>query len=223
MGKNRLTRSPCHVLSRLSRPPRGAVMRRRESGAGCGTRERGKRKPRPRAALGKPPRGTKTVGSVRLAVNAKAVMPRGASRDAGARVMCARDPALRARPSDRAVRRNPDNAPSRRATPLIARGRKETGSPAPDPKSGTSIALAFQLRAPSLSSQASERSETRDHNQRIIDSARGMGPRFRGDDNGKNGDGLPAPRGHAQHRARLRSRGPTGRTPHARDQPRRGE
>src|SRR5262245_12328034 len=53
-------------------------MRRREGGAGCGTRERGKRKPRPRAALGKPPRGTKTAGSVRLAVNAKAVMPRGA-------------------------------------------------------------------------------------------------------------------------------------------------
>src|SRR5499433_898827 len=78
MGKNCLTRSPCHVLSRLSRPPRGAVMRRRESGAGCGTRERGKRKPRPRAALGKPPRGTKTAGSVRLAENAKAVMPRGA-------------------------------------------------------------------------------------------------------------------------------------------------
>ena len=48
-------------------------MRRREGGAGCGTRERGKRKPRPRAALGKPPRGTKTAGSVRLAVNAKAV------------------------------------------------------------------------------------------------------------------------------------------------------
>jgi len=43
----------------------------------------------------------------------------------------------------RAVRRNPDNAPSRRATPLILRGRKETGSPAPDLKSGTSIALAF--------------------------------------------------------------------------------
>src|SRR5262249_8331748 len=46
----------------------------------------------PGRQLGKPPRGTKTAGSVRLAVNAKAVMPRGASRDAGARVMCARDP-----------------------------------------------------------------------------------------------------------------------------------
>src|SRR5262244_1022249 len=62
----------------MSRPSRGAVMRRREGGAGCGTRERGKRKPRSRAALGKPPRGTKTAGSVRLAVNAKAVRPRGA-------------------------------------------------------------------------------------------------------------------------------------------------
>ena len=67
----------------MSCPSRGVVARRREGGAGCGTRERGKRKPRPRAALGKPPRGTKTAGSVRLAVNAKAVMPRGASRGRG--------------------------------------------------------------------------------------------------------------------------------------------
>src|SRR5215813_9270141 len=67
-----------HPRLRASRPSRGVVARRREGGAGCGTRERGKRKPRPRAALGKPPRGTKTAGSVRLAVNAKAVMPRGA-------------------------------------------------------------------------------------------------------------------------------------------------
>src|SRR5262249_6027085 len=42
----------------------------------------------------------------------------------------------------RAVRRDPDNASSRRVTPLVSRGRKETGSPAPDLKSGTSIALA---------------------------------------------------------------------------------
>src|SRR5215472_15685350 len=104
-------------------------MRCRDGGAGCGTRERGKRKPRPRAVLGKPPRGTKTAGSVRLAVNAKAVMPRGASRDAGARVMCARDPVFRPAREKRAVRRNPDNAPSRRATSLVSREGKETGRP----------------------------------------------------------------------------------------------
>ena len=74
-------------------------MRRREGGAGCGTRERGKREPRPRAALGKPPRGTRDRGPVRLAVNAKAERCRVARReDAGARVMCVRDPAFRARP-----------------------------------------------------------------------------------------------------------------------------
>src|SRR5262249_51986624 len=36
----------------------------------------------------------------------------------------------------RAVRRNPDNASSRRVTPLILRGRKETGHPAPEPSQG---------------------------------------------------------------------------------------
>src|SRR5262245_25067101 len=74
-------------------------MRRREGGAGCGTRERGKRKPRPRAALGKPPRGTMDRGLGPTAENAKAERCRVARReDAGARVMCARDPAFRARP-----------------------------------------------------------------------------------------------------------------------------
>src|SRR5262249_27978600 len=43
----------------------------------------------------------------------------------------------------RAVRRNPNNASSRRVTPLIARGRKETGLPRARPKGGASIALAF--------------------------------------------------------------------------------
>src|SRR5262249_33753197 len=109
------------------------------------------RKPPPRAALGKPPRGTKTAGSVRLAVNAKAVMPRGASRDAGARVMCARDPAIRVRPSNRAVRRNPDNAPSRRATPLDRGGKTEetTGEP-PRPHKNRG---RFRLRCLTIESQ----------------------------------------------------------------------
>src|SRR5262249_44680849 len=61
-----------------SRPSRGVVARRREGGAGCGTRERGQRKPRPRAASGSPPGAQRLPAAVRLAVNAKAVMPRGA-------------------------------------------------------------------------------------------------------------------------------------------------
>src|SRR5215813_903960 len=43
----------------------------------------------------------------------------------------------------RAVRRDPDNASSRRVTPLIARGRKETGPPRARPKTGASMALAL--------------------------------------------------------------------------------
>src|SRR5215470_11435198 len=46
-------------------------------------------KPPPRAALGKPPRGTKTAGSVRLAVNAKAVMPRWRAERARTHASCA--------------------------------------------------------------------------------------------------------------------------------------
>src|SRR5215475_15600757 len=46
----------------------------------------------------------------------------------------------------RAVRRDPDNASSRRVTPLVARGRKETGHPRARPKGGASMALATPLR-----------------------------------------------------------------------------
>src|SRR5262249_26173627 len=56
-------------------PSRGVV----KVGRDAAPARAAQRKPPPRAALGKPPRGTKTAGSVRLAVNAKAVMPRGAS------------------------------------------------------------------------------------------------------------------------------------------------
>src|SRR5262249_52135973 len=116
-----------------------------ESGAGCGTRERGKRKPRPRAALGKPPRGTKTAGSVRLAVNAKAVMPRGASRDAGARVMCATGPAVRARPADPAgLAKSRPCAFSARRSPRFRGEGKRRAHPAPEPKEG---AIAHDLPA----------------------------------------------------------------------------
>src|SRR5215467_814403 len=119
-------------------------MRRREGGAGCGTRERGKRKPRPRAALGKPPRGTKTAGSVRLAVNAKAVMPRGASRGRGRTRHVRQGPGDPGPPvKNGPVWRNPGHAPSRRVTPLVSRGRKETGPPRARPKSGAAVAWLF--------------------------------------------------------------------------------
>src|SRR5262245_57083941 len=130
------------LILHASRPPRGAVMRRRESGAGCGTRERGKRKPRPRAALGKPPRGTKTAGSVRLAVNAKAVMPRGASGRRG-RTRHVRQgpgdpgpPVKSGRPAKSGQR-----AFSARHSPHVE-GKERDGLSRARPKSGTSIALA---------------------------------------------------------------------------------
>src|SRR5215467_1743699 len=142
-------------------------------------------------------------------------MPRGASRDAGARVMCARDPAIRVRPSNRAVRRNPDNAPSRRATPLIARGRKETGSPAPDPKSGTSIALAVHSDTQERCAREDAippRSSPRKWGPSLSAGKRGSGsppPRGRTVRERNHDARLPAPRGRAQHRGRFRSRGPT--------------
>src|SRR5215468_5792352 len=109
-----------HLRLHTSRPSRGVVARRREGGAGCGTRERGKRKPRPRAALGKPPRDTKTAGSVRLAVNAKAVMPRGASRRRGRTRHVRQGPGVPGPPvKNGPVWRNPGHAPSRRAAPLV--------------------------------------------------------------------------------------------------------
>src|SRR5215813_11780265 len=92
---------------------------------------------------GEPSRGTKTAGrSVRTVEGVKPEMPRGAPswRGASADAPGPGDPG----PPGvivRAVRRNPDNASSRRVTRLIVRGRKETGFPAPDLKSGTGVAL----------------------------------------------------------------------------------
>src|SRR5215468_10793336 len=101
-------------------------------------------KPPPRAALGKPPRGTKTAGSVRLAVNAKAVMPRGASRGRGRTRHVRQGPGVPGPPvKNGPVWRNPGHAPSRRATPLVSRGRKETGPPRARPKSGAAVAWLF--------------------------------------------------------------------------------
>src|SRR5215831_5160564 len=94
-------------------------------------------KPPPRAALGKPPRGTKTAGSVRLAVNAKAVMPRGASRGRGRTRHVRQGPGAPGPPvKNGPVWRNPGHAPSRRATPLVGGREKETGKPQARPKLG---------------------------------------------------------------------------------------
>src|SRR5262249_27909872 len=79
--------------------PRGIVARCREGGAGCGTCERDATHVTSPGGGREPSGGTKTAGrSDRSVEGVKPEMPRGASRDAGARVMCARDPAIRARP-----------------------------------------------------------------------------------------------------------------------------
>src|SRR5215813_14550606 len=63
----------------MSRPSRGVVARRREGGAGCGTRERGQRKATSPGGGGEPSRGTKTAGrSDRSVEGVKPEMPRGA-------------------------------------------------------------------------------------------------------------------------------------------------
>ena len=69
-------------------------------------------------------------------------IPRGAPswRGASADASGLGDPS---RPSNRAVRRNPDNAPSRRATPLISGGGQGDGPPRARPKGGASMALAI--------------------------------------------------------------------------------
>src|SRR5262249_48699977 len=121
-------------------------MRRREGGAGCGTRERGKRKPRPRAALGKPPRGTRDRGPVRLAVNAKAVMPRGAPGRRGRTRHVPQGPGGPGPPEQSG--RSGESQPMRLlGAPLPAWGReKRDGLSRARPKSGTSIALASYFR-----------------------------------------------------------------------------
>src|SRR5262245_46278226 len=94
---------------------------------------------------GEPSRGTKTAGrSDRSVEGVKPEMPRGAPswRGASADAPGPGDPG----PPGvivRAVRRNPDNASSRRVIPLVLRGRKETGPPRARPKGGASIALAL--------------------------------------------------------------------------------
>src|SRR5215510_12285669 len=87
---------------------------------------------------GEPSRGTKTAGrSDRTVEGVKPELPRGAPswRGASADAPGSGDPG----PPGvivRAVRRNPDNTSSRRVTPLIARGGKETGPPHARPSLG---------------------------------------------------------------------------------------
>src|SRR5262249_56425730 len=141
-----LTQTLFLLSFRPSRPSRGVVARRREGGAGCGTRERGEREPRPRAALGKPPRGTKTAGPVRLAVNAKAVMPRGASRGRGRTRHVRQGPGVPGPPvKNGPVWRNPDHAPSRRATPLMGRKKRDGQPPSPAEAGGDEARLFDKL------------------------------------------------------------------------------
>src|SRR5262249_31359998 len=74
-----LTLRDFHHRSLRSRPSRGALMRRREGGAGCGTRERGQRKATSPGGGGEPSRGTKTAGrSDRSVEGVKPELPRGA-------------------------------------------------------------------------------------------------------------------------------------------------
>src|SRR5262249_45631933 len=109
-------------------------MRCHGGGAGCGTRERDATHVTSPGGGGEPSPGTKTSGrGGRTREGVKPEMPRGAPswRGASADAPGSGDPG----PPGviiRAVRRDPDNASSRRVLPLILRGRKETGPPKPD-------------------------------------------------------------------------------------------
>src|SRR5262249_13020926 len=82
----------------MSRPSRGVVARRREGGAGCGTRERGQRKATSPGGGGEPSRGTKTAGrSDRSVEGVKPELPRGAP-NGGAQRYSASDPQATGRP-----------------------------------------------------------------------------------------------------------------------------
>ena len=124
-------------------------MRRREGGAGCGTRERGKRKPRSRAALGKPPRGTKTAGSVRLAVNAKAVMPRGAPGRRGRTRHVRQGPGVPG-PPEQSGRSGEIQAMRLLGAPLPSWGgrRKRRADPKPDQARGRDRLAVWQVNGP---------------------------------------------------------------------------
>jgi hypothetical protein len=167
------------VPSTEGRFGRGVV----RSGAGRGTCGRGSQ-PRPRAAAGQPPRGTTGSARVRPPYNAKAERCRGgAPIGAGARVMSAR--ARRSGPARTQIGppwSNPGHAPLRRAIPLIrgeAKRREYGQTPAPEQVRGQHSVGYEPLRGRPGRGQ---RPRAGTHNHSIVDSARSMGPRFRGDD-----------------------------------------
>src|SRR5215471_15441325 len=94
-------------------------------------------RPRPRAASGSPPGAQRLPAAVRLAVNAKAVMPRGAPNGETHRYS-ASDPQATGHPG--AIREDLRviQITRRFGAPFPSFGgrEKETGSPAPDLKAG---------------------------------------------------------------------------------------
>src|SRR5262245_28493268 len=136
------------------------------------------RKPRPRAALGKPPRGTKTAGSVRLAVNAKAERCRVARReDADARVMGVQGPGVPGPPvKNRAgLAKSRPCAFSARHSPRG--GRKRDGQTPSPTKPGADETRLFDNRiclSPFAPAEAGAQ-ESKLPLERV-------GPRFRGDE-----------------------------------------
>src|SRR5262249_43086977 len=133
-------------------------MRCRDGGAGCGTRERDATHVTSPGGGGEPSRGTKTAGrSDRTVEGVKPEMPRGAGswRGASADAPGPGDPG----PPGmivRAVRRNSDNASSRRVTPLVrgeAKERNDGRTPAPKQTTGASVILAFACLYPATPPQ----------------------------------------------------------------------
>src|SRR5262249_10956024 len=114
---------------------RGVVARRREGGAGCGTRERGQRKATSPGGGGEPSRGTKTAGrSDRSVEGVKPELPRGAPNGETHRYKCvgpAGHGSPRSDPGGSAS--NPDHASLRRAIPLVW-GRKAEGTTGEPPR-----------------------------------------------------------------------------------------
>ena len=88
----------------------------------------------------------KDRGSVRLAVNAKAVMPRGASRGRGRTRHVRQGPGVPGPPvKNGPVWRNPGHAPSRRATPLMGRKKRDGQPPSPAEAGGDEARLFDKL------------------------------------------------------------------------------
>src|SRR5262249_61653718 len=103
--------------------------------------------PRPRAALGKPPRGTmgpRARSDRRKRESGK--MPRGASRGRGRIRHVRQGPGVPGPPvKNGPVWRNPGHAPSRRATPLMGRQKRDGQPPSPAEAGGDEARLFDKL------------------------------------------------------------------------------